>query len=97
MVSTSEGAVWILILQRFGDLPGKDVASEVPVDGGVHIDGLLQVQIPEAENEGALTSSACGRLQGKNAAGYLTITPGRRSKFLVTISSSSFSLFWEVP
>lgn len=47
---------WILKLQLLRDLPRKDAAPKVPIGSGVLIDGLLQVQIPDAEKERALAS-----------------------------------------
>lgn len=60
---------------------------------------------PNSGNTGANTTKLTGELSNREAAVgpplrstlYLTMTPGRRSKFFFTISSSSFSLLWEVP
>lgn len=46
-------------LEHLGNLPGKDVAAEVAVDGGLPVDRLLQVQIPVSGRQLAFLFAFC--------------------------------------
>lgn len=81
-----------LEVELLGLLPGVGGVTEVTVRGGLVVDGLLQVELLDCICQLRVPIT----LQD-NPREYLPITPGRRSKFCRTISTSSSSDFLPVP
>ena len=78
--------------------PGKLLPAEVSVTGRVLVDWSLQVQVSENQTRVRNTLRWFKPLKLNNIdSNDLTMTPGLRSKFLLTMCSSSVSVFWEEP